>query len=77
MKLKVVVGAGDGIGPEVTREAVLILTSVAEFGPPHSQFTEMPDWGPGHSPNGHASAGSHARCCAGTQCCAAGRCGQQ
>ena len=25
MKLKVLVGAGDGIGPEVTREAVRIL----------------------------------------------------
>ena len=42
MKLKVVVGAGDGIGPEVTREAVRILTSVAEFGGYDFQFTEMP-----------------------------------
>src|ERR1700736_3605767 len=42
MKLKVLVGAGDGIGPEVTREAVRILTSVAEFGGYDFQFTEMP-----------------------------------
>src|SRR5277367_1865844 len=42
MKLKVLVGAGDGIGPEVTREAVRILTSVAEFGGYDFQFTESP-----------------------------------
>ena len=42
MKLKVLVGAGDGIGPEVTREAVRILTSVAEFGGYDFQFTEAP-----------------------------------
>ena len=42
MKLRVLVGAGDGIGPEVTREAVRILTSVAEFGGYDFQFTEMP-----------------------------------
>src|ERR1700726_2215437 len=42
MKLKVLIGAGDGIGPEVTREAVRILTSVAEFGGYDFQFTEMP-----------------------------------
>ena len=32
MKLTIAVLAGDGIGPEVTREAVEILRSVAEFG---------------------------------------------
>jgi len=32
MKLKVLVVAGDGIGPEVTAEAVRILRSVAELG---------------------------------------------
>src|ERR1700727_1697126 len=42
MKLKVLVCAGDGIGPEVTREAVRILTSVAEFGGYDFQFTEAP-----------------------------------
>jgi 3-isopropylmalate dehydrogenase len=42
MKLKILVGAGDGIGPEVTREAVRILTSVAEFGGYDLQFTESP-----------------------------------
>src|SRR6202012_5864043 len=42
MKLKVLIGAGDGIGPEVTREAVRILTSVAEFGGYDFEFTEMP-----------------------------------
>src|ERR1700684_294650 len=47
MKLKILVGAGDGIGPEVTREAVRILTSVAEFGGYDFQFTQMPIGGPG------------------------------
>ena len=42
MQLKVLVGAGDGIGPEVTREAVRILVSVAEFGGYDFQFSEMP-----------------------------------
>src|ERR1700684_2283546 len=42
MKLKVLVCAGDGIGPEVTREAVRILTSVAEFGGYDFQFTDAP-----------------------------------
>ena len=32
MKLKIAILAGDGIGPEVTREAVQILKAVAEFG---------------------------------------------
>src|ERR1700761_3127555 len=32
MKLKIAVLAGDGIGPEVTREATQILRTVAEFG---------------------------------------------
>jgi 3-isopropylmalate dehydrogenase len=32
MKLKILVVAGDGIGPEVTAEAVRILESVAELG---------------------------------------------
>ena len=38
MKLNVLVLAGDGIGPEVTREAVRILRSVAEFGGYDFQF---------------------------------------
>lgn len=42
MKLKVLVLAGDGIGPEVTREAVLVLKSVAELGGHDFTFTEMP-----------------------------------
>src|ERR1700722_5619811 len=42
MQLKVLVGAGDGIGPELTREAVRILVAVAEFGGYDFQFTEMP-----------------------------------
>src|SRR6202034_3535554 len=42
MQLKVLVGAGDGIGPEVTRKAVRILVSVAEFGGYDFQFSEMP-----------------------------------
>src|ERR1700678_1603412 len=42
MKLKVVVLAGDGIGPEVTREAVLVLKSIAELGGHDFTFIEMP-----------------------------------
>ena len=41
MKLKVTVGAGDGIGPEVTREAVRVLKSVAEFGGHEVTFTDV------------------------------------
>ncbi len=44
MKLKIAILAGDGIGPEVTREAVNILKAVAEFsnepGGLDFQFTE-------------------------------------
>jgi 3-isopropylmalate dehydrogenase len=40
MKLKILVVAGDGIGPEVTREAVKILRSVAEVGGHDFQFAE-------------------------------------
>jgi 3-isopropylmalate dehydrogenase len=40
MKLKVLVVAGDGIGPEVTREAVKVLRSVAEVGGHDFQFEE-------------------------------------
>ena len=32
MKLKILVVAGDGIGPEVTNEAVAVLREVAELG---------------------------------------------
>ncbi len=42
MKLKVLVVAGDGIGPEVTQQAVQILRSVAEFGGYDFQFAEAP-----------------------------------
>jgi 3-isopropylmalate dehydrogenase len=40
MKLKIAVLAGDGIGPEVTREATQILKAVAEFGGHDFTFTE-------------------------------------
>src|SRR5580693_3739396 len=40
MKLKIAVLAGDGIGPEVTREATQILKAVAEFGNHDFAFTE-------------------------------------
>jgi len=40
MRLKIVVLAGDGIGPEVTREATSILRAVAEFG--GHEFTFVP-----------------------------------
>jgi 3-isopropylmalate dehydrogenase len=42
MKLKVLVVAGDGIGPEVTHQAVQVLRTVAEFGDHDFQFTEAP-----------------------------------
>jgi 3-isopropylmalate dehydrogenase len=40
MKLKVLVVAGDGIGPEVTQEAVRVLRSVAEMGGYNFEFRE-------------------------------------
>lgn len=40
MKLKIAVLAGDGIGPEVTREATSILRAVAELGGHDFTFTE-------------------------------------
>jgi 3-isopropylmalate dehydrogenase len=40
MKLNITILAGDGIGPEVTREAVTILRTVAEFGRHNFNFTE-------------------------------------
>src|ERR1700678_3681853 len=40
MKLKIAILAGDGIGPEVTREAVSILKAVAEFGGHDFRFQE-------------------------------------
>jgi 3-isopropylmalate dehydrogenase len=40
MKLKIAVLAGDGIGPEVTHEAVNILKAVAEFGGHSFTFAE-------------------------------------
>ena len=40
MKLQIAILAGDGIGPEVTREAVGILKAVAEFGGHDFRFTE-------------------------------------
>jgi len=40
MKLKIAILAGDGIGPEVTNEAVSILKAVAEFG--GHDFTFVP-----------------------------------
>src|SRR3954470_19817840 len=41
MKLKIALLAGDGIGPEVTAEAVHILKTVAEFGGHDFQFTPL------------------------------------
>ena len=40
MKLKIAILAGDGIGPEVTREAQNILSAVAEFGGHELTFAE-------------------------------------
>ena len=40
MKLRIAILAGDGIGPEVTREATQILRAVAEFGGHDFAFTE-------------------------------------
>jgi 3-isopropylmalate dehydrogenase len=41
MKLKIAILAGDGIGPEVTHEAVSILQAVAEFGGHDFTFTPL------------------------------------
>lgn len=41
-KLNILVVAGDGIGPEVTAEAVRVLKSVAELGGYEFQFAERP-----------------------------------
>jgi len=41
MKLKIAILAGDGIGPEVTREATNILRAVAEFGGHDFTFVPM------------------------------------
>src|SRR3954452_1512779 len=40
MKLKILVVAGDGIGPEVTNEAVAVLREVAELGGHEFTFSE-------------------------------------
>lgn len=40
MKLKILVVAGDGIGPEVTNEAVAVLNDVAELGGHEFTFSE-------------------------------------
>ena len=40
MKLRILVVAGDGIGPEVTTQATLVLSTVAEAGGHDFQFTE-------------------------------------
>ncbi len=42
MEIKVTVVAGDGIGPEVTREAMEILDSVGQLNGHKFQFVEMP-----------------------------------
>jgi len=47
MKLKITVLAGDGIGPEVTREAVRILETVAEAYDHSFEFDEQPVGGAG------------------------------
>jgi len=41
---RIAVIPGDGIGPEVTREAVKVLTAATSRGPAKLQFTEF-DWG--------------------------------
>src|SRR5271170_2889490 len=40
-KLKILILAGDGIGPEVTQQAINVLRSVADFGGYSFQFSEM------------------------------------
>jgi 3-isopropylmalate dehydrogenase len=52
MKLKVLVLAGDGIGPEVTQQAVRVLKTVADLGGHDFKFDEK------------LIAEGHARCCA-------------
>lgn len=42
MKLKILIAAGDGIGPEVTREAARVLQAAAAPGGHDFEFSEMP-----------------------------------
>ncbi len=62
MKLKIAILAGDGIGPEVTREAQTILNAVAEAGGHEFVFTRSADRRRGHHRARHAAAaGDHRR----------------
>jgi 3-isopropylmalate dehydrogenase len=51
-KLKIVVVAGDGIGPEVTAEAIRVLRQVADLGGYDFQFREEPIGGVAIDANG-------------------------
>jgi len=42
MKIKVTLVPGDGIGPEVTNEAIEVLKSVSQLNGHHFEFVEMP-----------------------------------
>ena len=61
MKLKIAVLAGDGIGPEVTHEAVNILKAVAEFGGHDFTFVPLPPRRSRHHRARHPAPHRHAR----------------
>ncbi len=61
MQLKILVTAGDGIGPEVTNEAVAVLKEVAALGGHDFTFTEQAHRRRRHRAGRHAPARRHAR----------------
>src|SRR5690348_10077429 len=52
MKLRITVLPGDGVGPEVTAEAVRVLQTVAEFAGHDFQFQEKPFGGAAYRASG-------------------------
>ena len=61
MKLKIAILAGDGIGPEVTREAVNILKAIAEVRRPRLHLHRSPHRRRRHHRRRHAAAAADHR----------------
>ena len=76
-KLKILIVAGDGIGPEVTGEAVRVLKSVAELGGYDFRVSRRADWRRRHQGARIAATGCDAAGGARERCGAAGRGGEQ
>ena len=73
MKLKITVLPGDGIGPEVTREAVRILRCVADLNNYEFEFTERAIGGVAIDQFGTPLPAETIESCLQQQRCAAGR----